>query len=276
MSQSEQQTSPYFQVRSTKEMKLNLPKWWLTLFSIIYLIVGFSIAIFEVLAIYNGLHNSGHAQYEILPIRFGYSTALILTGIFCVMLMSSPKKKASNFFCFLFAVASLILASMIYAGVVYELAYEFIQHSYDMAPTNALRFLKHAHLLDLNHNGDYYFLGWWTLETLTFQSFQLLIIAVSSAQICICVNLWFKIDLVQECSQPNDSERHSKYLFTIIGGVLIISGFVINVGLILATNIFHIRSDEDFSYAYHFSIPFVCLSLYFSGLLCLSIASYYR
>ena len=276
MSQTVKQTSPCFQVRSTKEMKLNMPKWWLTFFSIIYLIVGFSIAIFEVLAIYNGLHNSGPAQYEILPIRFGYSTALILTGIFCVMLILSPRKKTSNFFCFFFAVASLSLASIISPNVLY-LPYEISYDRWDMLPSNAPLFLKHVDLLDVNHIGDYYFLGWWTLETLTFQSFQLLIIAVSSAQICICINLWFKIDLVQECNNPTGSERHSKRIFSIVGGVLILSGFVINVGLILATKILNVHGNHWwYDNQDYFTRPFACLSLYFSGLLCLSIVSSYR
>ena len=58
-----------------------------------------------------------------------------------------------------------------------------------------------------------------------------------------------------------------------------ISGFVINVGLVLITKIltpiyFYSNWMED--YQEYFTMPFACLSLYIGGLLCLSIASSYK
>ena len=72
----------------------------------------------------------------------------------------------------------------------------------DFEPRNQEEFWAHKSLLDLNSEGNPYFLGWWTLITLAFQSFQLLIIAISTGLICICINLWFHIRVVPK---SNDS-----------------------------------------------------------------------
>ena len=61
-----------------------------------------------------------------------------------------------------------------------------------------------------------------------------------------------------------------------------ISGFVINVGLVLITKILTPSNFKDYysnwmeDYQEYFTMPFACLSLYIGGLLCLSIASSYK
>ena len=81
----------------------------------------------------------------------------------------------------------------------------------DFEPRNKEEFWAHKSRLDLNSEGNPYFLGWWTLITLAFQSFQLLIIAISAGLICICINLWFHIRLVPK---SNDSGAHYMLLIT--------------------------------------------------------------
>ena len=79
----------------------------------------------------------------------------------------------------------------------------------------------------------------------------------------------------------DDSQRNSKYVFFIIGVVLMISGFVINVGLVFITKILTPSNFSEYGnwmerYQEYFTMPFACLSLYIGGLLCLSIASSYK
>ena len=227
----QQQISFRFKIHTVEQMKLKMPKGWLMSFSVIYLIVGFSIAICQALILSNGNQSTKWFVKSVIGARFAYSAVLIITGIFCIILMSSPKKRTSNFFCFLFATASLVLASM---------ASSDMMHHYDegnFEPGNPTEFLKLKSRLDINIDETPYFLGWWTLETLIFQSFQLLIIAISSALVCICVNLWFHIRLVPKSNKMNDSERKSTYIFFVIGIALMISGLVINVASVLATKI---------------------------------------
>lgn len=56
-------------------------------------------------------------------------------------------------------------------------------------PRYPQEFLEHKSRLDMNSEGTLNFLGWWTLETLIFQSFQLLIIAIS-AVLCVFVSIF--------------------------------------------------------------------------------------
>ena len=108
-----------------------------------------------------------------------------------------------------------------------------------------------------------------------------MIIATSSALICICINLWFFIRLVPKTNESEDEQRKSKIMFFIIGITLMISGLVINLALVLATKILtpsnlssYTGWSEDFD---EYTIrPAICLSLFFTGLLSLSIASSYR
>jgi len=130
----------------------------------------------------------------------------------------------------------------------------------------------------LNSDGEIFFLGWWTLITMMFQSFQLLIIAISTVLISICFNLWFHIALIPKSNDSDEKQQTSKLIFSIIGVILVISGFVINVGTILLTKIltpptFSNWRDWDEDYRQYFILPFSCISLYIGGLLCLSIAS---
>ena len=60
-----------------------------------------------------------------------------------------------------------------------------------------------------------------------------------------------------------------------------ISGFVINVGMVLITKILTPSNFKEYStwledYNEYNTMPFACLSLYIGGLLCLSIASSYK
>ena len=73
---------------------------------------SFSIAICEAVILSNG--NQSKIWYSDISqpaARFAYSSVLILTGLICSFLTCSPKKRTTNFFCFLLAVASLVLAS---------------------------------------------------------------------------------------------------------------------------------------------------------------------
>ena len=72
---------------------------------------SFSIAICEAVILSNGNQSKKFDSLSFVPDRFAYSSVLILTGLLCTILTCSPKKRTTNFFCFLFAVASLVLAS---------------------------------------------------------------------------------------------------------------------------------------------------------------------
>ena len=106
-----QQISFRFRIHTIEEMKLNMPTRWLTVFSIIYSFVGISITLCQALI----LSNETKKRTWWLPVmsgfRFAYGAVLILTGIFCILPMSFRKKRTSTFFCFIFAIASLVLAS---------------------------------------------------------------------------------------------------------------------------------------------------------------------
>jgi len=270
----QQQISFRFKVHTIEDMKLKMPKRCLIFFTIVYLIVGFSIAICQALILSNGNQITKWYAESIIGARFAYAAVLILTGIFCIILMLSPRKRTSNFFCFLFAIASLVLASIASSEMM-----SFYNGS-NFYSRNPVEFLEHKSRLDIIPDGTPYFLGWWTLETLIFQSFQLLIIAISTALICTCINIWFHIRLVPKSNESDDSERKCKYMFFIIGVVLMISGFVINVGSVLATKILTPYSENYRNWTEdneeYFTRPFACLSLYLTGLLSLSIASSYR
>ena len=71
----------------------------------------FSIAICEAIILSNGNQSKQWYSESVEAARFAYSSVLILTGLLCSFLTCSPKKRTTNFFCFLFAVASLVLAS---------------------------------------------------------------------------------------------------------------------------------------------------------------------
>jgi len=211
---------------------------------------------------------------QIIAARFAFAAVLILTGIFSIALMLFPKKRTSNLFCFLFAIVSLVLASIASSYEMYE------YNTGNFQPRNQEEFLEHKSRLDINKDGFPYFLGWWTFQTLVFQSFQLLIIAISISNLCICINLWFHIRLIPKSNESADSERKCKHMFFIMGIVLMISGFVINVCLVLATKILtpstEIGGNGPEDYEEYFTRPFACISLYLTGLLSLSIASSYR
>ena len=106
-----QQISFRFRIHTIEEMKINMPTKWLTVFSIIYLLVGISIIICQALILSNEAKEQDWWLPELSGLRFAYGAVLILTGIFCVLLMTIPKKRTSTFFCFIFAIASLVLAS---------------------------------------------------------------------------------------------------------------------------------------------------------------------
>jgi len=267
-----QQTSFRFRIQSIEEMKQNMPRGWLTSFSTVYFLVGISIAICEAIIMYSDNQSSKWYSGSVIAARFAYSAILILTGLLCIILTLSPQKRTSNFFCFLFAVTSLVLASYGSSG---DMGY---YNTGDFEPRNPKEFLAHKSRLDLNSDGEIFFLGWWTLITMMFQSFQLLIIAISTVLISICFNLWFHIALIPKSNDSDEKQQTSKLIFSIIGVILVISGFVINVGTILLTKIltpptFSNWRDWDEDYRQYFILPFSCISLYIGGLLCLSIAS---
>merc|ERR1711963_1276815 len=91
----------------------------------------------------------------------------------------------------------------------------------------------------------------------------------------------FFIRLIPKSNESIEEQRTSKIMFFIIGIVMMISGLVINLALVLATKILtpsnfdnYTRWSEDFD---EYTIrPAICLSLFFTGLLSLSIASSYR
>ena len=93
------------------EIELKIPKRWLRIFTMIYLFVGLSITICQALISSNENRAYRYRFSEMSGLRFAYGAVLILTGIFCILPVSFSKKRSSIFFCFIFAIASLVLAS---------------------------------------------------------------------------------------------------------------------------------------------------------------------
>ena len=106
-----QQISFRLRVHTIEEMEVKMPKKWLTAFTITYLFVGISITICQALILSNEAKEQTWWLPELSGLRFAYGAVLILTGIFCILLMTISKKRTSTFFCFIFAIASLVLAS---------------------------------------------------------------------------------------------------------------------------------------------------------------------
>ena len=140
-----QQISFRFKLHNIEEMKLKMPKRWLWFFTIIYFIVGFSIAICQAIILSKGNQSTRHwFTDQIIAARFAFAAVLILTGIFSIALMLFPKKRTSNLFCFLFAIVSLVLASIASSYEIY---------GYNMGnfqPRNQEEFFEHKSRLDIN------------------------------------------------------------------------------------------------------------------------------
>ena len=136
-----QQISFRFKLHTIEEMKLKMPKRWLWFFTIIYFVVGFSIAICQAIILSKG--NQSPRPWitdQIIAARFAFSAVLILTGIFSITLMLFAKKRTSNLFCFLFAIVSLVLASKASSCCT----------TGNFQPRNPMEFLEHKSRLDIN------------------------------------------------------------------------------------------------------------------------------
>merc|ERR1719412_992222 len=151
------------------------------------------------------------------------------------------------------------------------------RHNFE--PRNPEEFFKHQSRLDTTFEGKTYFLGWWTLETLIFQSYNYLIIAMSLALIYICINLWFSIRFVPESTESANTQRRNKCILFAIGMVLILLGLLINKASVIATKIV---APSNFGSPYYYedfeeyvARPAGCIALFVAGLLSLSIASLY-
>jgi len=262
-----------FHIQTTEEMKTKMPKVWLTTFAIIYLLVGFSITICQTIILRNSDYSDKWWLSELSGARFAYGAVLILTGIFCIILMTFPKKRTSNFFCFIFAIGSLVLAALGSSEAVMEY---YNRHNFE--PHNPQEFLGHQSRLDMTSEGKPYFLGWWTLETLVFQTYNFLIVAISLALIFICINLLFSIRIIPKSTKCETAQRREKCILFLVGMVQIVLGLIINKASVLAAKII---APTDFTTPYYEDFenyvtrPAGCLTLFITGLLSLSIARSY-
>jgi len=86
-----QQISLRFKLHTIEEMKLKMPKRWLWFFTIIYFVVGFSIAICQAIILSKGNPSTRHwFTDQIIAARFAFAAVLILTGLFSIILMLLP------------------------------------------------------------------------------------------------------------------------------------------------------------------------------------------
>ena len=138
--------------------------------------------------------------------------------------------------------------------------------------------LKH---MQMNSDGHFYFpLFPWTLIMVVMNGFPLVNVSISIALVFLCLNLMVAIDIINDNpDENNDNQYYSRendsfsVSFAIIGSILLLCGFVINVNMILLPNLGYF-SYQDVLHRIFTPMTSGSLSLFVGGLLALKVASH--
>ena len=264
-----------FRVRSADEMRLKTPRKWLFSFAILYFFSSSIMISCEALFLIKGIYTRWTYYFgPINGIRIGLSSVFIINGALCLALMKTKTRKHSmNFFCLLFAIGSLSSAAVLGSWDNNKNILGLINNFNAIKNDNYFAFTNMMSLVQNNVDGKpFYPLFPLSIMAVLMQSTFLILMAVSTALIFMCFNMWISIRCLPKSTESSAGNPVKDKMFATIGVMFILCGMVINLSslflpFIQYQQLWFIR-DDIFT-----GMTLSCLMLYIGGFLSLSVSS---
>ena len=259
-----------FRIRSVEEMRLMIPAKWLIGFAVTYIVTSIIISTCEAYLISMGIISHYSDLGPIRGFRIAFSVVFISTAITCICLATKLQRRSTAIALFLFAILSLVAASFLSSFWYLRADMRFLStmnfKDYEETKTKVL-----SHMTKTEEGKILFPLKPWSFIMVAMNCFPLLLITLSVSLILVCLNMFFSIKIMQG-STNETQEKKISLIYISIGAILLITGFAINIGMIIVPNLGYFAFYKTIEWIYK-PMTFSTLALFFGGFLALSIGT---